>query len=98
MDMPHAPALYSMSPRNDQHYCLAFGDMRSTPGLQAVFDPSTHTRMQQGTDSCVTGKSFGFKVPGGLLGRDANKEVNQHAFAFSRQDAMTRGVASLGAP
>ena len=38
-------------------------DMLSTPGLQAEFDPSTHARMQQGTGSCVTGKSFGFKMP-----------------------------------
>ena len=44
-----------------------------TPGLQAAFDPSIQTRMQQhGSGACVTGKSFGFKIPAGLLGQDAD--------------------------
>ncbi|CAL5224688.1 g7412 [Coccomyxa viridis] len=40
--------------------------LRLMTALQAEFDPSTHTRMQQGTGSCVTGKSFGFKMPAGV--------------------------------
>ncbi len=82
---------------DDQHCCQAFVNMCSTLGVQAEFDPSTHTRMQQGTGSCVTGKSFGFKMPGHLLGQDANKEVDQHTFAYGRHDALICSEASLRA-
>ena len=34
--------------------------------LQAEFDPSTRTRLHQGTAMRTNGKSYGFKIPASL--------------------------------